>query len=105
MHIDFKTSGGFANLRLQCSVDTATLLPNDAEELDSLVAQSNVLGLNQAELDAVPGLFPDVMTYELTVQVGDRTQQLRMTDISMPASVRPLVQRLRSLAIQQTRRS
>ncbi|MGG6292864.1 protealysin inhibitor emfourin [Leptolyngbya sp. AN02str] len=107
MQIQFKTSGGFANLRLNYSVDTATVSSATVQELDRLVQQSGILAINQQELAAasmnVPTNVPDAMTYEMTITTGDRTHSVTMTDVNMPSSVRPLVQRLRSLAIEQAK--
>jgi hypothetical protein len=100
MRIDFQSSGGFANLRLAYSVDTRTLRPGEASELESLVQQSNVMEMQQNQVAAANTGPPDVMTYRLELQEGDRHQSLTVTDLTAPPSLQPLLSRLRDLALE-----
>lgn len=100
MRIDFQSSGGFANLRLAYSVDTRTLRPGEASELESLVQQSNIMEMQQNQVAAASAGPPDVMTYRLELQEGDRHQSLTVTDVTAPPSLQPLLSRLRDLALE-----
>ncbi|WP_068510850.1 protealysin inhibitor emfourin [Leptolyngbya sp. O-77] len=100
MRIDFQSSGGFANLQLAYSVDTRTLRPGEASELEALVRQSNVMEMQPGQLAAASAGPPDVMTYRLELQEGDRHQSLTITDLTAPPSLQPLLSRLRDLALE-----
>lgn len=100
MRIDFQSSGGFANLRLAYSVDTRTLEPGEASELEALVRQSKILETQPSELAAASPGPPDVMTYRLELQEGDRRQSVTLTDLTAPPSLQPLLSRLRDLALE-----
>ncbi|GAB4141802.1 MAG: hypothetical protein Fur0046_17940 [Cyanobacteria bacterium J069] len=100
MRIDFKSSGGFANLRLAYTVDTHTLRPGDASELEALIEQSKVMEMQPAQVAATTAGPPDVMTYSLELQEGDRHQSLTVTDLTAPPTLQPLLARLRDLALE-----
>jgi hypothetical protein len=98
MHIHFTCSGGYANLRLAYDADTTELSPELAAELSTLVLASGIW--EPSPIDAAPPVaIPDVMSYELTVQEGDRTITRSLTDITAPEAMQPLLAKLRDLAI------
>jgi hypothetical protein len=98
MHIHFTCSGGYANLRLTYEADTTQLSPALAAELSALVQASGIWELSPADL-AAPVPIPDVMTYEVTVQEGDRQITRSLTDLTAPDALRPLLNQLRDWAI------
>ena len=105
MHIDFATSGGFANLPGEYRVDTNTLPEEQAKELTRLIESSGVFDLQQD--DANPSVTvgrADVISYRLSLSKGDRQITLWLNDVTAPAAVRPLLAFLRNLAIEQKRK-
>lgn len=100
MHIVFRSSGGFVPLELAYSVDTEQLPDDRARELADLVAQADVWDL--AQPGPTPGAM-DATSYWLRVQDGARVRQLEVDDASAPAPLRPLLARLRGLALEERR--
>ena len=98
MRIDFRSSGGFVPLELQYSVDTEQLTEDRARELTDLVAQADVWGVPEQASVPAP---PDASSYWLRVLDGQRVRQLAVNDANAPASLRPLLTRLRRLALEQ----
>jgi len=87
MKLSFRQSGGFGGLILSCELDTEKLPPADAEELVRLV--------RQAALDAV-GVRAnphgrDLVNYEIVVEDDDRSTRASFDDMTMPVSVRSLI--------------
>ena len=65
MLIRFERSGGYANLKLSCEIDTENLRPQQARELVSMVERAVVLEIEQP----VPGRsVPDSVEYRLVVR-------------------------------------
>jgi hypothetical protein len=105
MQIDFASSGGFANLELAYRAETNTLSEEQAKELESLVESSGVFDLQQSEVTPeVTVGRADIISYRIFVSDGSRQNTLWLNDITAPASVRPLLARLRKLALEQKRK-
>jgi hypothetical protein len=104
MQIDFASSGGFANLQLAYQADTKALTEAQAKELERLVESSGVFDLEQDDLntDATVGRT-DVISYRLSISDSARQRTLWLNDVTAPASVRPLLEKLRKLALEQRR--
>lgn len=96
MRIEFERSGGVAGLVQRCSVDTATLPPQQARELERLVAAADLPGL--VARPAPPGRGADRFQYDLTIVHGGESHRLRVRDGSVPPQLRPLLDRLLALA-------
>lgn len=60
MHITLDRSGGFANIRLHREVDTATLPPAEAAEIERLAAAA-------LKSPAASDPMPDAFTYVVTI--------------------------------------
>jgi hypothetical protein len=104
MLIDFSSSGGFANLELAYRVDTKTLPEEQATELENLVESSGIFDLEQDAATPQPEAAagpPDVIAYRLTVSDGTRQVTFWFNDVTAPASVHPLLTKLRKLALEQ----
>ena len=102
MQIDFSSSGGFANLQLAYRADTNTLPESQAKELERLVESSRVFDLEPDDVntDTTVGRA-DVISYRLSISDGARQKTLWFNDVTAPASVRPLLAKLRKLALEQ----
>ncbi|HYN97493.1 MAG TPA: protealysin inhibitor emfourin [Pilimelia sp.] len=85
-----RRTGGFGGIELHSQLDTDDLPEAEARWLDAAVTA--------LPADAPPATdgagVPDAMSYELTVQRGGKVRAFQYTDVTMPAAVRPLVQRL-----------
>lgn len=85
MRISLERSGGFAGVRLACTVDTSSLPPAEAARLEHLVAR--------AGLDALPPTAinePDRFEYRL--EVDDQT--FTFGERQVRAALRPLLAEL-----------
>jgi hypothetical protein len=82
MRISFERSGGFAGVRLACEVDTSSLPPAEAAQLEHLVAR--------AGLDALPPMAPtDPDRFEYRLEVDGRT--FTFGERQVRAALRPLL--------------
>jgi emfourin len=97
MHIDFTRTGGFAGLRLSTSVDTSELPPEQAQEVDHLISEAAFFDLPKELLPQNPR--PDRFEYRLTVDAGDRSHSVVVSDAAAPESLRPLLNYLTTLAM------
>lgn len=105
MLIHYNRSGGFANLRMNYSVDTAKLPQELAQELERLVNQTDFFSLQAAPQVAFPmaaaANIPDLMQHEISVQQGDEERSLHYNDMTMPEQLNPLLERLQELALEE----
>ena len=105
MQIEFASSGGVANIELAYRADTNTMSEDQAKELESLVESSDIFDLQQEDLNTNTAIGrADVITYRLTVSDGEKQTTVWMNDVTVPASVRPLLGFLRKLAMEQKRK-
>jgi hypothetical protein len=98
MRIDFRSTGGFVPLDLAYSADTEQLPPDLARELTELVERADLWA---AAEPPARGPAPDAAGYWLRVRDGGRMRELTVDDASAPAALRPLLGRLRRLAVEQ----
>lgn len=103
MRIDFERSGGFAGLRLTYRADADDLAPQLAEELAALVESSGFFDIQQSEVEPAPAGPPDVFLYRLSLSQGGREKTLSFNDVTAPATLRPLLERLQKLALEKKR--
>jgi hypothetical protein len=101
MRIEFERSGGFMGLRQSVIVDTSSLEPQEAIELQNLIDSAGFFDLPEEFRD--PSQAPDQFQYRLTIE---RTEDYRHTvvtsDADAPEELQPLLRRLTLLA--RTRR-
>jgi hypothetical protein len=91
IRVEFERTGGFGGVVVRRTVDTATLAPEDADELRML--------LDRADLDGVRPVprtspVPDAQHYQLFVVRGDRQWTVALSDPEVPATLRPLLRYL-----------
>lgn len=101
MRIDFECSGGLYAARLECHLNTEELSAERRRELEGLVAESRALELTEQDLNPSSGAERDVFSYRLTLSAGGRRNTLEVNDVTAPASLHPLLARLRELATQE----
>ncbi len=88
MRIEFERSGGVAGMRLRAAIDSASLPPDQARELDDLVTR--------ARLDSVPAVGrgsrgADRFQYRLTVDRAGDTHTVVVDESAVPPSLAPLL--------------
>jgi hypothetical protein len=94
MKVRYRQTGGFAGLVLGCELDTEKLSPREAEELARLVKQA---ALDKVGVKKSPR-GRDLTNYEIIVEDSSRTAKASFEDMTIPASVQPLLDFLRSRA-------
>jgi hypothetical protein len=105
MHIEFESSGGYANIRLSYRANTDELPPEVASNLLRLIESSRVFELQQNNIASSKLGPPDVLFYKLTLREGNREKSLTFNDITAPNELRPLLSLLQDLAWDQARKN
>ena len=97
MRIDFTRTGGFAGIQLTHSVDTTELPADQAAALEKLIGDAGFFDLPARLMPARP--VPDRFEYEVTVASAEQNHTLTVNDAAAPASLKPLLNYLTTLAI------
>jgi hypothetical protein len=96
MRISFERTGGFAGITKKTTVDTDTLLPNEASTLLRLVEAADLFRL--PELITSPNLQSDRFQYKLTVEDHGKQHTVTVSESALPGTLRPLIEWLQSIA-------
>jgi len=96
MKIIIKTSGGFANIARTVSVDTATLAPQEAADLEAQVTAGGLRDLPRVLRAPNPGA--DRLTYEITLDDQGRRHVVQADEAAVPERLHRLIEHVRSLA-------
>jgi hypothetical protein len=96
MRISFERMGGFAGIRKQTIVDTATLPPNEAQELLRLVEAADLFKL--PEQITSPNPQSDRFQYKLMVEDQGKQHTVTVSEAALPETLRPLIEWLDNLA-------
>ena len=94
--IEFERSGGFAGISLGTSVDTSQLSPDEAREMEELLAKVNFSAPRELPMRASRGA--DRFQYNLTVTRGGQTQTVSIGESEVTPELRPLLDRLTDMA-------
>ena len=94
LYIEFQQRGGMVGGRWSTAVNTAELPPDEARELEELVEQADFFRQPRGLFRLSSPLAVDYFEYEIKVVQGQRRRRVRTDDVSMPATLRPLVSRL-----------
>ena len=100
MKIYFEQSGGLTGIENNVSIDSNSLVPEEASELQSLVDNASFADL--LSQPAAPLRGADYIEYKITIETNDnRKYFLNTTDLTMPPSAGPLIRYLRQKAIKK----
>ena len=91
MRVKFVQSGGVVGAMRECELDSSSLPPEEARELESLVRSS---GLSASGEFLTPAAR-DLRLYEIHVEGGAGSVAVTFDDHSLPERARPLVSFLR----------
>ena len=80
--------GGLAGITRQTELASDALVDDDAAKLHEQVEGADWLHVEARE---APGLHPDEMSYEVTVEDQGQTTTRRFTDRTLPESLRSLI--------------
>jgi len=87
MKVTFNQSGGFAGLVKGCELDTATLAPDAARELERLIRGSGL----SSSVKRLSDTARDLHQYEITIEDSDGKVELLFDDSTVPQSASPLL--------------
>ena len=94
MHVKFVQSGGVAGAVRGCELDSASLAPAEARDLEALVESSGLVASGEF---LSPGAR-DLRLYEIQVRRDSGAVSVKFDDQTLPAKARPLVSFLRQNA-------
>lgn len=93
MKVKFERTGGFAGMRMVAEFDSGSMPPEEARQLDEMVKTSDFFNL--PEVFPTPEKGADYFQYALTVESKGRTHTVLVSEASVPAGLRPLIDLLR----------
>jgi hypothetical protein len=96
MRIQFQRSGGFTGMRVEATIDTASLDPAKAEKVHMLVNSAGFFDLPERLHTSLKGV--DELQYVITAEEEGRRHTVYTSDGAAPASLRPLLRELTLLA-------
>jgi hypothetical protein len=95
MRIDFERLGGFAGLRLVAQVDVDTLPLQEAQELKDMIDAVGFFNL-PSTIRSTQNV--DQFTYKVTVTIPEIQHSVTISEGAVPEALRPLLQRLATIA-------
>lgn len=87
MKVRFVQTGGYAGLIKGCELDTTTLSPDEAAELERLVRESGISKSGESLSD----IGRDLQQYEISIESGASNLSVTLDDSSVPQSAKPLI--------------
>ena len=98
MIVRFTQSGGYAGLLKGCEIDTKTLPPEKAKEVEKLVKASGI----SAAGTFLSNSSRDLFEYEITIKDGGSEISATYDDESLPSPAKPLIGYLKKCATPQS---
>jgi hypothetical protein len=100
MKIYFEESGGLAGIDNSISINSDSLDPQEASELQRLVDNANFFDLPSEP--AAPLRGADYLEYKITIETNDnKKHSIRITDLTIPPNTGPLIRYLRRKAVKE----
>ena len=100
MKIYFEQGGGLTGIDNNISVNSDSLHPAEASELQRLVENANFFDLPSEP--ATPLRGADYLEYKITIETNDnKKHSIKTTDLTMPPNVAPLIRYLRRKAVKE----
>jgi hypothetical protein len=93
--INFKRSGGIAGNEIDIDLDLNELPAGEMQALMALITESNFFNIPQ---NLIEHATTDDYEYTVTMDAGNTHHTIHTSDATAPASLRPLLDRLSTLA-------
>jgi hypothetical protein len=93
--ITFKKAGGFMGREVETTLDLNQMPEDEAQELQRLILDTNFFNIPQ---NLIEPSKHDEYEYTVSVDAGNSHHTVQTSDSSAPESLRPLLQKLSSLA-------
>jgi hypothetical protein len=101
MKIYFEQSGGLAGIDNSISINSDSLDPQEASELQRLVDNANFFDLS-SDPTAAPLHGADYLEYKITIETNDnKKHSIKTTDLTVSPNVAPLIRYLRRKAVKE----
>jgi len=94
--VHFERSGGFLGQDILLDIDVNTLPAHEALDLLQLLQQADFFRLPE---NLVGTTSTDEFTYTISVEAGSARHRVRVSDTSLPESLRPLINQLSTIAM------
>ena len=104
MYVDFEFSGGYAFLCASYQGSTDEMTQENSKKFTDLVKNSGILELKQSDISNGTKKGIDLFNYKVSISNVGRKTSLSFDDMSVPEKIRPLLECLKELAIEQTQR-
>jgi hypothetical protein len=88
-YIWFERSGGFTGISTSVEIDSKLLSYDESEELKQLIDQSDFFEL--IKNDTIQVSMPDQFQYTITIKDDRAKRTVEFSDITMPDTMRPLI--------------
>ena len=82
MKVYFEQTGGLVGVGSHGSVDSDSLPPEEASELQRLIVGANFLQLQSQS--SIPSRGADYLEYKITLETNDIKHSFSFTDLTMP---------------------
>lgn len=97
MIIKLTRTGGFTGIALKKTIDTKTLTPEKAKEIEQLVQSSTSKVEESKSANLNPKAQPDRFIYTISIQNEAISQNLTVDEKSMPQSTHDLIKYIESI--------
>ncbi len=97
MRISFERSGGFAGMTRTTTIDTATLPPNEADQVPQLVKAADFFELPQTITSDTRGI--DRFQYTLTVEDNGQQHTVTVGESALSGNLKCLIEWLNNAAL------
>ena len=93
--INFKRTGGVLGREVNTDIDLNELPADESQELTRLITETNFFKIPQ---NLIGHAAHDEYEYTITVEAGNTHHTIQTSDTTAPESIRPLLEKLSSLA-------
>jgi hypothetical protein len=93
--INFRRTGGFTGRVVDTDIDLNELPDTESQELMRLITETNFFKIPQ---NLIGHARPDEYEYTVTVEAGNSHHTIQTSDTNAPESLRPLLDKLSTLA-------
>jgi hypothetical protein len=93
--VNFLRTGGFLGREMKSFLDLNEMPEDESQEIQRMILESNFFNIPQ---NLIEPSKHDEYEYTITVESGNSHHTVQTTDTSAPESLRPLLEKLSSLA-------
>jgi hypothetical protein len=93
--VNFVRTGGFLGREIKSFMDLNEIPEDESQEIQRMILESNFFNIPQ---NLIEPSKHDEYEYTITIESGNSHHTVQTTDTSAPESLRPLLEKLSSLA-------